>query len=97
MRILHELIAMQNKLTENTLSYGCGSFLLFYLGLYFFTFSARGQIDESGYYYERVRNSHKMNQYGNVQERDNMPIVIDKSRNRYYYRPGKNNLGEEWE
>ena len=95
MRILHELIAMQN-FTANTLFYGCVSFS-FVLGLYFFTFSARGQIDESSYYYERVRNSHEMNQYGNVQERDNMPIVIDKSRNRYYYRPGKNNLGEEWE
>ena len=64
-----------------------------FTGLYFFTFSARGQVEDSNYYYERVRSSQKMD----AEERDSMPIVIDRSRNRYYFRPGNNYLNDEWE
>jgi len=65
-------------------------------GLYFFTFSARGQVDENRYYYEEIRNSHGLSEYTDAQNKYK-PIVIDKSRDRHYYNPGKNNLVNEWE
>ena len=44
-----------------------------------------------------VRSSRKIEQYHNAKDTDDLPIVIDRSRNRYYFRPGKNYLNEEWE
>ena len=44
-----------------------------------------------------VRSSRKIDKYHNAKESDDLPIVIDRSRNRYYFRPGKNYLNEEWE
>ena len=70
------------------------------IGLYFFTFSARGETDGESmkeYYYERIRKRHGSMQHYEQQTENDMPIVIDNSRNRYYYNPGRNDLDDEWE
>ena len=67
------------------------------IGLYFFTFSARGQINRNEYYYDRVKNDRIPSLYDGKKLEDNTPIVIDRRRDRYYYNPGINKPNDEWQ
>ena len=72
------------------------------IGLYFFTFSARGQVENrrnqgNRFVYDRVRKDQPQLQYDAAQTNKKMPIVIDRSRDRYYYTPQRQNLDNEWQ
>ena len=67
------------------------------IGLYFFTFSARGQVNRNEYYYDRTKNDRNPSLYAGTKLEDNIPIVIDRSRDRYYYNPGINKPNDEWQ
>ena len=77
--------------------FGIISSYLSEIGLYFFTFSARGQVNGNEYYYDRTKNDRNPSLYAGTKLQDNTPIVIDRRRDRYYYNPGINKPNDEWQ